>query len=118
MASNNKWEDDPESGVTPGPEEALQKEIEKSKLLKLERLQLRDKLEKLKEENQYLLKENQILREKLQAVAPEEIQGSSSAFEKEDKTDARNSNIATLTWLAMAILFAMITWLFYFFLTA
>ncbi len=88
MTFNSRWEDDPESGVTPGPEEALQREIEKSKLLKLERLQLRDELEKLKEENQRLLKENQTLREKLPVIIPEETQELPSASEKEDTMNA------------------------------
>ena len=50
------YEDD---GVTLGPEDALRREIEKSKTLKVEKLQLKDAIEKLKAENDALLKTNQ-----------------------------------------------------------
>ena len=49
MAS--EWENQfEEDGITLGPEEALRREIEKSKALKLDRLKLRNQVEKLQGE--------------------------------------------------------------------
>ncbi|MGV7221622.1 MAG: hypothetical protein ACQ9MH_08865 [Nitrospinales bacterium] len=46
--SNDEWDDNyEEDGVTLGPEEALQREIQKSKSLKIDKLQLRNEVEKL-----------------------------------------------------------------------
>ena len=48
---DGEWDDQfEEDGITLGPEEALQREIEKSKSLKLDRLQLRNQVEKLQAE--------------------------------------------------------------------
>ena len=69
-----------EDGLTLGPEEALQKEIEKSKTLKVDRLRLRDEIEKLKSEKSNLSQKNQKLKDrltKLENSAPEKT-GSSS----------------------------------------
>ena len=69
-----------EDGLTLGPEEALQKEIEKSKILKVDRLRLRDEIEKLKSEKYDLSQKNQKLKDrltKLENSAPEKT-GSSS----------------------------------------
>jgi hypothetical protein len=63
--SDEEWKDPfEENGVTLGPEEALRREIEKSKSLKVERLKLRDEIEKLRAENARLNQEieNQIQR--------------------------------------------------------
>ena len=54
-----------EDGLTLGPEEALQKEIEKSKTLKVDRLRLRDEIEKLKSEKSDLSHKNQQLKDRL-----------------------------------------------------
>ena len=46
---NDKWENHiEEDGITLGPEEALRREIEKSKALKVERLQLRNEVDGLR----------------------------------------------------------------------
>ena len=69
-----------EDGLTLGPEEALQKEIEKSKTLKVDRLRLHDEIEKLKSEKSNLSQKNQKLKDrltKLENSAPEKT-GSSS----------------------------------------
>ncbi len=62
MSDTENWgnplEDD---GITLGPEEALRREIEKSKNLKVERLKLRDEIEKLRAKNQALEKQIQTL---------------------------------------------------------
>ena len=64
MDDGNFWEEHPDSGITPGLEEALRRETEKSKALKVERLQLRNEIEFLRSENHCLLEENQRLKER------------------------------------------------------
>ena len=60
---NEPWEEPKEEdGLTLGPEEALQREIEKSKTLKVDRLRLRDEIEKLKIEKSDLAQKNQQLK--------------------------------------------------------
>ena len=57
---NEPWkEPKEEDGLTVGPEEALQREIEKSKTPKVDHLRLRDEIEKLKTEKYDLAKKNQ-----------------------------------------------------------
>ena len=63
---NENWEEPlEEDGLTLGPEEALQREIEKSKALKVDRLRLRDEIEKLKAETTDLTRKNHLLKERL-----------------------------------------------------
>ena len=51
----SEWQDIPEEeGTTLGPEEALEREIAKSKALKVERLQLKDRVERLTIQNRAL----------------------------------------------------------------
>ena len=66
---------EPESGITLGSEEILRREIEKSKNLKVERLKLKDEIEKLRAENTRLAQKNQEL--------GEEVNKSRSASHKE-----------------------------------
>ena len=48
---SNEWENNfEEDGITLGPEEALRREIQKSKSLKVDKLQLRSQVEKLQTE--------------------------------------------------------------------
>ena len=78
---NMLWEEPrEEDGLTLGPEEALQKEIEKSKTLKVDRLHLRDEIEKLKSEKSDLTQKNQQLKNRLKKLsnsAPEKTESSS-----------------------------------------
>jgi hypothetical protein len=78
---NKLWEEPrEEDGLTLGPEEALQKEIEKSKTLKVDRLHLRDEIEKLKSEKSDLTQKNQQLKNRLKKLsnsAPEKTNSSS-----------------------------------------
>ncbi|MDH5761664.1 MAG: hypothetical protein OEZ51_01670 [Nitrospinota bacterium] len=61
----NEWQDIPEDdGITLGPEEALAREIARSKALKVERLRLKDQVEKLTAQNRALVEENEALKRK------------------------------------------------------
>ena len=66
------YEDD---GLTLGPENALNREIQKSKTLKVEKLQLKDTIEKLKAENDALSKTNQSLEQKLNSLTDQPAWG-------------------------------------------
>jgi len=60
----DEWQDTSEDdGITLGPEAALEREIAKSKALKVERLQLRDQVERLTGQNQALSEENEALKQ-------------------------------------------------------
>ena len=62
----DEWQDAPEDdGITLGPEEALGREIAKSKALKVERLQLKDQVERL-------TAQNRALNDQLEALKQEE----------------------------------------------
>ena len=117
MLSDDDWEDNAESGVTQGPEETLQREITKSKLLKVERLQLRDEIEKLKEENQHLLKENKALLGKLKALPPDKAADSHLVSECAEKSYSSQAYLIQLTRISMVLLFLMAAWLFNFLMT-
>jgi hypothetical protein len=63
---DDSWENPyEEDGLTLGPEQALLRETEKTKALKVERLQLKDTIEKLQSKNESLAKVNQALEKKL-----------------------------------------------------
>jgi hypothetical protein len=65
MTDEKPWQEQFEDdGITLGPEEALQREIQKSKSLKVERLKLKDQNEKLQYEVNRLKQENKVLKEK------------------------------------------------------
>ncbi len=66
MTDENKWQEPFEDdGVTLGSEEALRREIEKSKSLKVERLKLKDEIEKLRGRVDRLTGENEALKEEI-----------------------------------------------------
>ena len=62
----NDWKEPYEDdSITLGPEEALRREIEKTKALKVERLQLKDTIEKLRAENDALVESYRLLEKKI-----------------------------------------------------
>ena len=66
----DEWQDIPENdGLTLGPEEALEREIAKSKALKVERLRLKDQIERLTANNRSLREENEALKNRSQHPA-------------------------------------------------
>ena len=69
---DEKWEEPPEdNGLTLGPEETLQREVEKSKSLKVDRLRLKDEIEKLKEQKENLQEKNRQLHKRINALSDE-----------------------------------------------
>lgn len=69
MNDEENWKEPYEdTGITLGPEEILRREIEKSKNLKVERLQLKDEIEKLRAENTHLTQKNQALTEEIKTA--------------------------------------------------
>ena len=69
MDNDEKWEEPlEENGLTLGPEESLQREIEKSKSLKVDRLRLKDEIEKLKAQKQELKEKNQQLQQRIEEL--------------------------------------------------
>ena len=69
-AMGNDWKEPYEDdSVTLGPEEALRREIEKTKALKVERLQLKDTIEKLRAENAALAESHRLLKKKMGVLA-------------------------------------------------
>jgi hypothetical protein len=61
----DEWQDTPEDdSITLGPEEALEREIAKSKSLKVERLQLKDQVEQLTAQNRSLRDQLETLKQK------------------------------------------------------
>ena len=69
MHDDEKWEEPLEdNGLTLGPEETLQNEIEKSKSLKVDRLRLRDEIAQLKTQNQDLKDKNQQLHQRIKVL--------------------------------------------------
>ena len=70
MNDDQNWEHPLENeGLTLGPEEALQREIEKSKSLKVDRLRLKDEIEQLKIQKTELIEKNRQLFEKIKALS-------------------------------------------------
>ena len=69
MNDDEKWEEPLEdNGLTLGPEESLQHEIEKSKSLKVDRLRLRDEIEQLKTQKKDLKEKNQQLHQRIKGL--------------------------------------------------
>ena len=84
-----------EDGVTLGPEEALLRETEKTKALKVEKLQLKDTIEKLQSKNDTLVNVNNSLEQKLISLTE---QSSSNIHLETDQTH-------TLKWAYLLLIF-------------
>ncbi len=79
----DKWQDISEDdGITLGPEEALAREIAKSKALKVERLQLKDQVERL-------TAQNRALRDQLEALKPNREPSPGGLQQSSDAPDTR-----------------------------
>jgi len=84
-----------EDGVTLGPEEALLRETEKTKALKVEKLQLKDTVEKLQSKNDVLVNVNNSLEQELRSLTE---QSSSSVRLETGQTH-------TLRWAYLLLIF-------------
>jgi len=94
---DEKWEEPPEdNGLTLGPEESLQREIEKSKSLKVDRLRLKDEIEKLKEQKENLQERNRQLHRRINALSNE-----SSNSQPENHARKKNEFIPFLIALTL-----------------
>ena len=92
----DKWENPyEEDGVTLGPEEALLRETEKTKVLKVEKLQLKDTIEKLKSKNDALTSINQSLEQKSRSFTEQSL---SNIHLETDQTH-------TLRWAYLLLIF-------------
>mgnify|MGYP001568222705 CR=1 FL=1 len=92
----DNWENPyEEDGVTLGPEEALLRETEKTKALKVEKLQLKDTIEKLQSKNDTLVNVNNSLEQKLTSLTE---QSSSNIHLEKDQTQ-------TLKWAYLLLIF-------------
>ena len=94
----NPYEDD---GVTLGPEEALLKETEKTKALKVEKLQLKDTIEKLQSKNETLVNVNNSLEQKLTSLTK---QSSRSIYLETNQTHALKWAYLLLTFNSTALI--------------
>jgi len=103
---NGEWDDQyEEDGITLGPEEALQREIQKSKSLKVDKLRLRNEVEKLQIEIRDLkvqlqLQEKEIAR-KWPSISPSE----NSTVESKDISPKPVENRQIPRYLVLFILF-------------
>ena len=113
----NRWEDNPEDGTTLGPEEALEKEIAKSKALKVERLKMYDKIEKLQGKNRHLLKENRELKEKLNGVKIQSTQKTNSITKNLKKHKSVNPSAIWHKPLYLLVMFTLLIGLLYSFIS-
>jgi hypothetical protein len=102
---DEKWEEPPENnGLTLGPEETLQREIKKSKSLKVDRLRLKDEIEKLKEQKKNLQEKNHQLNRRINAL-------NSKAHNSQPETHAKKKN-ELIPFLIPLILFSALYFFF------
>ena len=105
---DNDWEKPyEEDGVTLGPEDALRREIAKSKALKVEKLRLKDALEKLQAENDVLAKTNQSLEQKLNAMG-DQSDARNNSGKPQDYSTLQASNASTRGWSIFLLLFNLV----------
>lgn len=81
--SDEDWKESyEENGITLGPEEALRREIEKSKNLKVDRLRLKDEIEKLRLENVQLINSIEAQKKEIQNQHPISPKNAPPSFPK------------------------------------
>ena len=113
----DNWENPyEEDGVTLGPEEVLLREIEKTKALKVEKLQLKDTIEKLKSKNDAIVKTNQSLEKQLISLAGySENRTNFKSSESYDTLQSdQNNKIKWSLYLLIFNLISLATLLFFF----
>ena len=94
----NNWEKPYEDdGVTLGPEDALRREIEKIKALKVEKLQLKDTLEKLRIKNDALVKTNRVLDQKLNSLT-NQLEGKANSYNIKNYATVQSGQTLNKGW--------------------
>ncbi len=111
MTENSEWSEIPENGITLGPEETLLREIEKNKALKVEKLGLKNEVEKLRLENSHLNDENQKLKQLLEQRKSTTPQQTSSLINSQTFTPTL-SNLLILI-IAVAIFVLLLFFIFF-----
>ncbi len=102
----DEWQDIPENdGLTLGPEEALEREIAKSKALKVERLRLKDQVERLTTDNRSLREENEALKNRLQDPADGPEHSNDAAVVSPSDTPRSRSFLLPGRWAFYLLLF-------------
>ena len=96
------YEDD---GVTLGPGDALHRETEKSKTLKVEKLQLKNAIEKLKAENNALSKTNQSMEQKLKSLADQSTENGNSDPDRYSPIFQAATQIPSIRWPIFLLVF-------------
>ena len=105
----NDWEKPyEEDGVTLGPDDALHREIEKTKTLKVVRLQLKDAVKKLAAENDSLIKTNQFLNQKLIHLL-DELPEDDNSLPVQKLPKLKFSQILSIKWSFFLLLFNLTT---------
>ena len=105
----DNWENPyEEDGMTLGPEEVLLREVEKTKTLKVEKLQLKDTIEKLKTKNKTLAKTNQSLEKQLISLSGySESRINAKPSESQDILQSDQSN--QIRWSFYLLIFNLIS---------
>lgn len=107
----DEWDESFEpGGITMGPEDRLEREIAKSKALKVERLQLRDRISRLEEEVETLGRENTELARKLseQPSNPSKNQIQTVSVTRDCNSNAGQGNCWTQGAIAIALIASVI----------
>ena len=104
----NNWEKPYEdNGVTLGPDDALRRETEIIKTLKVEKLQLKDTLEKLKAKNDTLAKTNQVLEQKLSSLT-DQLEGNINSYPVQDSATVQAGQTITRRWSFFLLAFNLV----------
>ena len=96
-----------EDGVTLGPQDALRREIEKTKTMKVEKLQFENTIEKLKAKNDALSKANQSLEQKLNSLTDQSAEDANSD-PVQDSPAFQAAQTPSMRWLLFLLVFNLV----------
>ena len=102
----DEWQNTPEDdGITLGPEEALEREIAKSKALKVDRLQLKDRVDRLTAQNQALRDQLEALRQKSGSSSLDSERSSELAHRPSSEASSPASSSLPNRWAFVLLVF-------------
>ena len=102
---DDSWENPyEEDGLTLGPEEALLRETEKTKALKVERLQLKDTIKKLHSKNDNLANVNQSLEKKIMSLS-EQSSSKTGTITNQRQVSFGIKQTNTIKWAYLLLIF-------------